>query len=227
MGENLKNLKEIELHVSIPKYLRPVVEKLLKIGEITAKIFVTQAEKRYGNFNINDSRHSNAENVMTVGEEEPKEVSYHEYFNDELNQVISLLESTGMPYFKDVANALKHKDDTDFLKLKTILYKSREIIHIFFGPFEQYDDPRHIRTSFQFDALLRSDRYEKVRKIFDNADYNEWIPEEFRMPLKNTPNFFIGDLFASGGWHQERIPMAQVLPNEPSIRREYGTMITV
>ncbi len=228
MGEeNLKSLKEVELHVKIPKNLKPVIEKLLQVSEIAAKIFTTQAEKRYGKFGVNDPRHSNAENVMTTGEDEPIEVSYHEYFNDDLNKVIALLESTKMPYFKEVADALKHKEDTDFLKLKTILHKSNEIIHIYFGPFEQYDDPRHIRTSFQFDALLRSDRYENARKIFDNVDYNELIPEEFRAPLRNIPNFFVGDLFASGGWHQKQIPMAQVLPNEPSIRREYGTMITV
>jgi len=220
-------LKPVTLKIAIPQKYKRVVEILQKVAEITDKIFNIQKEKRYGNFDIDDSRHSRAENVMTTGEDEPKEISYYEYFKDEINEIADLLDSTDIPKFKKIAEALKNKEDIDFLKIKTILHEDSEDIHLTFGPFEQYSDPRRIRTDFQCDALIRSDRYKDVASLFENEDYNKWIPESFRVLRKAEPHFFIGDLFVVGGFNSDFLAMAQVLPNEPSIRREYGTMINI
>lgn len=221
------SLKPVTLRIEIPKSLKENIKALQRIAKITDNIFQIQREKRYSKFGENDSRHSRAENVMTVGEDEPKEVSYHEYFENELGEIASLLESTKIQKFKRIADALKDKEDIDFLKIKTIVSEDSGQIHITFGPFEQYSDPRHIRTDFQSDVLIKSDRYKNVAKFFENEDYNKWVPEAFRTPRQLEPKFFIGDMFIAGGFHEDILPMAQVLPNEPSLRREYGTMINI
>jgi hypothetical protein len=221
------NLKEIALQINIPSNLSDIVQKLKRIAEITSKIYEVQTTKRYGEWDEKDPRHSNKENVITIGKDSPKEVSYKEYFEKELAEISELLDSTQLAYLKELGDALKDKEDTDFLKVKTIMHKCSGLLYVDFGPFEQYHDPRHVRTDFQFSCLFSSDRYKKIMNLFHNTEYNDWVPEPFRYYIKKKPNFFIGDLFVCAGLHQDLLPMAQVLPNENSIRREYGTMITI